>query len=170
MIDNLDKFYNKTILELGCGLGMVSIMLDKALDQYGLHSSSNDSNNTVIIATDGDEPTLQLLRQNIEDTGSKISCAKLYWDCKDDEDYLLSLYPEKYQVLLAADVIYEDGQVEPLFQSVGKLLRHDGIFILSYARRNIPIDKVFKVSCEFGYTHQILGENTLEPIYQFQYK
>ena len=51
----------------------------------------------------------------------------------------------------------------------------DGQFILAFARRNVPIDKVFEVAEEKGLIYKILEtqdlkHNVMEPIYLFTFK
>lgn len=75
LIDHPHRFANKYICELGCGLGLVSILLEKmALE------------NTRIVATDGDEPTLQLLIENKVENECDFDTAYLYWG--QDEDFV----------------------------------------------------------------------------------
>ncbi len=75
LIDHPHRFQGRYICELGCGLGLVSILLDKmALPK------------TKIIATDGDEPTMQLLIENKVDCECDFDTAYLYWG--EDEDFV----------------------------------------------------------------------------------
>ena len=46
----------------------------------------------------------------------------LYWG---DYEDVLSCYPEKFDVIFAADVIYEECQVDPLMDTVAALLKGD---------------------------------------------
>eukprot|EP01035_Chromulina_nebulosa_P028235 gene28235-37246_t len=71
-------FINKQIIELGGGLGLVSILLDKlnSLDHLTIESRHP------IVCSDGDLPTLELLDRNIQLTNCSnyIKAEKLYWD------------------------------------------------------------------------------------------
>lgn len=73
-----------------------------------------------LVITDGDEPTLQLLIENKVDNECFFETSYLYWGENDD---FLSSYPDKFEVVIAADVIYEDSQVEPLLDTVAAILR-----------------------------------------------
>jgi predicted nicotinamide N-methyase len=72
----------------------------------------------------------------------------------------LSEYPAKFDVLIAADVIYEDEQVEPLLATTAAILKKtpDAELILAYARRNVPVDKVIACADRHGKMTTILDE------------
>ena len=78
---------------------------------------------SLVVATDGDEDTMDILNFNIEQTNSKIFSRKLWWGDRSDEEKVLAvdeLGGEKYDVLMAADVIYEEGQIIPLLTTVSR--------------------------------------------------
>ena len=78
---------------------------------------------SLIVATDGDEDTMDLLDYNIEQTNSEIVSKKLWWGDDGDEERVLAvdgLKGNKYDILMAADVIYEESQVVPLLTTVSK--------------------------------------------------
>ncbi len=94
--------------ELGAGLGLVSILLDK------LAVCSE------LVVTDGDEDTLQLLVENKIDNEASFDTSYLLWG--EHEDFL-SEHPDLFDTLIAADVIYEEEQIVPLLQTVKALLK-----------------------------------------------
>jgi hypothetical protein len=98
---NPERFHNRSVVELGCGLGMVSILLHKMAVA------------ATIVATDGDADTMELLRNNLATTGSAdgVDARKLYWGDESDTAALLAAYPARFDVVIASDVIYEDEQV-----------------------------------------------------------
>lgn len=110
IIDNPPVFQNKTICELGAGLGLVAVLLEKL--EY--------TNPSSLMITDGDEPTMQLLIDNKVDNECFFESSYLYWG--ENEDFLSS-YPDKYEIVIAADVIYEDAQVEPLLDTVCAIMK-----------------------------------------------
>eukprot|EP01037_Dinobryon_pediforme_P023678 gene23678-25190_t len=124
IINNPQKFRSKTCCELGAGLGLVSILLDK-LDICSF-----------LLATDGDEDTMNLLIDNKIENFCGFDTSYLYWG--DFED-VLSSYPDKFDIICAADVIYEEEQIVPLIETVAALLKDNlqGEFILAFARRNV---------------------------------
>lgn len=154
--NNASLFEDKVVCELGCGLGLVSILLDKM---------------TIckqVIATDGDDVSLKLLRENIEATRctETLVVDKLMWG---DHDEFIGTY-SKVDVIVAADVIYEDHHVDLLMSTAAAILKDkDGAFrdnammILAYARRQIPLDRVLEAIETNGLTYTIV-EGDLEPI------
>lgn len=166
LIDHPQRFSHRKVCELGCGLGLVSILLEKmALP------------NTRIVATDGDEPTMQLLIENKVDCECDFETAYLYWG--EDEDFVQEYCSDgKFDVLLAADVIYEDEQVRPLLTTATHILKPDGEFILAFARRNVPMGKVLHVATELGMHYETLTDDVggmhsydgTEPIYRLTFR
>ena len=78
---------------------------------------------SLVVATDGDGDTMDILNFNIEQTNSKIFSRKLWWGDRSDEEKVLAvdeLGGEKYDVLMAADVIYEESQIIPLLTTVSR--------------------------------------------------
>mmetsp|Transcript_19596 Transcript_19596/g.18933 ORF Transcript_19596/g.18933 Transcript_19596/m.18933 type:complete len:286 (-) Transcript_19596:470-1327(-) len=160
VINNPQIFVDKSVCELGCGLGMVSILLDK----MGVCES--------IIATDGDDDTMDLLRENIKTTGSTIQATKVYWG--KDLNGFKETFPTGFDIVIAADVVYEEEQAIPLIETVVKILKENATseFLLAFARRNVPIDLVLTEAEKRGLEWEILdaGEGGLEPIYRIFWK
>lgn len=159
IVDHPERFEGKSVCELGGGLGLVSILLDK------LNICSS------LICTDGDEDTLQLLVENQIQNDSLFDTGYLYWG--EHEDFL-SEHMELFDCLIAADVIYEEEQIIPLLTTVCALLKKSGEFILAFARRNVAIDKVLAQAEVLGLQYSIVDESpegiTMEPIYCFTWK
>lgn len=97
--------------ELGAGLGLVAVLIEKLGYTEG---------GGLLVATDGDEPTMALLIDNKVDNECFFDSSYLYWG--ENEDFL-STYPDKFEVVIAADVIYEEEQIEPLLDSVCAVMR-----------------------------------------------
>ena len=143
IVKNEDRFEGKKICELGGGLGLVSILLAKL--------NNNSLVKPPVICTDGDEISLKLLRSNISftDCEERVISQKLYWG-EGHEEFLEQ--HNDIDVIVAADVIYEDYQVEALISSVVAIFQSRSEartvkgspvqFFLSYARRLVPITKV----------------------------
>ena len=95
-----DKFRGKTVCELGSGLGMVSILLDKLKIAE------------IVYATDGDDNTMDLLIKNIEKADSQVIAKKLWWGAEEDMNEILKCMKNvKFDFIMAADVIYEESQI-----------------------------------------------------------
>lgn len=148
-----DLFRGKRVLELGAGIGNVSILIDK------LRLAK------MVVATDGDDDTVELLDSNVTSVQCNVIVRKLYWGQHADFKFE---FPDLFDVLVAADVIYEDDQIIPLFEAVIDLLHSEGSFYLAYARRNIAIDKVLAVAQDKGLVWSVedVGDGS-EPIYKF---
>jgi predicted nicotinamide N-methyase len=76
------------LLELGCGLGLPSIVA-------ALHGAR-------VLATDWSDEALQATRANAERNGATLDVLRLDWN---DPDGVLDLAP--FDLVLAADVLYE---------------------------------------------------------------
>jgi hypothetical protein len=160
---------DRNICELGGGLGMVSIFVHK----LGVAKS--------VVCTDGDDVSMELLRTNADETGCSeqgMLTEKLLWG---EHEQFLQKYPD-VDLILAADVVYEEEQIEPLLttslailQQAAQRARRGGAstgeggpptppeMILAYARRNVPIDRVFACADHLGLTHELL-DGDAEPI------
>ena len=171
---HLDKFRGKEVVELGSGLGYVSIPLERAAICRS------------VVATDGDDDTLALLAKNIAANDSQVAAAKLRWG-RDNEAFATT-HPHKvrpqplihcprpnalsqFDIVLAADIIYREKQVAPLIDTVADLLRPDGEFLLAFARRNVPMDAVLAAAESAGLQHEVLeaGIDGAEPLYSFRW-
>ena len=106
-------FQDKTVCELGCGLGMVSILLAKM------------NKTKILVATDGDDDTMDLLRENIKLTNcadNSIISMKLYWG-EQETDIFKKQFVDGFDILIAADVVYEKEQISPLILTCSRLLK-----------------------------------------------
>lgn len=107
-IDNPQHLQDKSACELGAGLGMVSILVDK------MNVCTN------LVVTDGDEDTISLLIENQVENDCTFSPSYLYWG--EHEDFV-SDHEEGFDVVFAADVIYEEEQIAPLISTVSAILK-----------------------------------------------
>lgn len=155
---NMDLFRCSSIIELGAGLGIVSILIDK----LGLSKT--------IIASDGDETTLNLLETNISLTNANVICKKLVWGNSFDIGLIKNEF-FCFDLIVGADIIYEESQIPILLATIKELLKPEGLFILAFARRNVPMNQVIRQAEDLGLTHTILekGIDENEPIFLFKY-
>ena len=74
-------------------------------------------------------------------------------------------------MIIGADIIYEDSQIPALWATIKDLLKPEGLGILAFARRNVPMNQVINEAEILGLTHTILekGIDETEPIYMFKY-
>jgi predicted nicotinamide N-methyase len=99
-----------------------------------------------VYITDGDSDTMENLRENVrlnQCNPSKVSCPQLVWGGQ---------YPdEKANSIIAADLVYTIEMLEPLWETVSSVLAPNGVFVLSFTRRGVPIDLVFEFATKRGF-------------------
>jgi predicted nicotinamide N-methyase len=167
---------NKRTLELGAGLGLNGIL------SWKLMTRKNDSSQVCI--TDGDSDALVQLRENVNRNrsspsvddydSSKVSCHQLIWGKESATQFLTQIAKnQKYDIIIASDIIYSLVIVEPLWQTVEQLLKKEGgIFIMAYARREVPvsIELVLNASMEHGFSYELVKENTTDGIWVYEFR
>lgn len=127
MQQNASLIEDQRVLELGAGLGLCGI----TAELLGARE---------VCMTDGDTDTLAQLRENVKANGcTKITCPQLRWGHRVAE---FVEHHGKFDIIIAADIIYVEDILEPLFDTVVALMGHT--FLLSYARRNVKIDLVME--------------------------
>ena len=92
----------RRVVELGCGLGLPSLVAARA--------------GADVLATDADEEALELLQENARENRVSVETARIEWEAPDE---LVARGP--FDVVLAADVLYERGSVAPLRSLLGQL-------------------------------------------------
>ncbi|XP_066271725.1 protein N-lysine methyltransferase METTL21A-like [Branchiostoma lanceolatum] len=113
LLDNPDMIRDVHVLELGCGPGLTGLVTAKLTS----HPSS-------VVLTDNcplvlEELVPRSIENNFPNTEDRPKCAYLHWGSD------LPAFQQKYgsfDVILGADVIYWTEYVEPLIQTVSKLL------------------------------------------------
>ncbi|XP_030382031.1 protein-lysine N-methyltransferase EEF2KMT [Scaptodrosophila lebanonensis] len=110
LLQNKNVAEHKNIIELGAGAGLCGIVLKKCL----LHVQE-------VLLTDGSEPCVQLMRENIALNFHNAvdqqppQVALLRWDEVESFPWAKYAAPD---LLLAADVIYDDSQFEALLSAM----------------------------------------------------
>jgi predicted nicotinamide N-methyase len=97
------------LLELGCGLGLPSLAASLA--------------GADVLATDWADGALELLRRNAERNSARLEIAHLDWR---RPSALRS-----FDLVVAADVLYEERNVEPLLAVLDRVVAHDGAALLA---------------------------------------
>jgi Lysine methyltransferase len=150
-----------------------------------------------VLLTDGDTDALAQLRRNVQancvcardaaDNDDKsssnshkknVTCRQLVWGRNLD-----SFVSEHgvFDVVLGSDIIYVPEIIEPLFETIERILmnrpddddgdaHHDPppTFILAYARRNVPIDLVLDHAKQRGFVWTCPDNESAEGVFCFQ--
>lgn len=90
------------VVELGCGLALPSLVAARA--------------GATALATDADPEALELVGRNADANGVRVGTATVDWG---EPDEVVRRGP--FDVVLAADVLYEDASVEPLLALLPRL-------------------------------------------------
>eukprot|EP01006_Ploeotia_vitrea_P057205 TRINITY_DN68160_c2_g1_i1.p1 TRINITY_DN68160_c2_g1~~TRINITY_DN68160_c2_g1_i1.p1 ORF type:complete len:253 (-),score=21.65 TRINITY_DN68160_c2_g1_i1:402-1160(-) len=115
LIKHKELVHNRTVVELGAGTGLVSCVAALCCEAAS------------VMVTDGNETTLDLLRQNVDScitehatpsSLDRVHIKKYLWG-----DAVEDWCPPETSVVLAADVLYAFHAVQPLFASAAALLR-----------------------------------------------
>jgi predicted nicotinamide N-methyase len=146
---------------------------------------SSTTTTTVIVVTDGDTDALALLRENIRrnqgssHTKSKnnasqsiISCHQLLWGRDTSEHFLQRHCDGKtFDIIIASDIIYAKCIIDPLWETIQTLLSPEGIFILAFAKRRVPIqiDFVLQSAEDAGFTFEAIQED-VEGIFVYEFR
>lgn len=120
IVEHCRVLEGKSVIELGTGCGL--------LGSLAALCGAQD-----VILTDSNEGALELARQTIEanETGNRARVKYFDW-CASEEDSMLA------DMVIASEVIYPSTLAESmnsLFDSVDRMLKQGGIFIMSYVER-----------------------------------
>jgi len=173
MIKTSSTLQKKRILELGCGLGLNGILAHKLLTE--------ESSTSTVYLTDGDTDAMAQLRDNVKHNISQscssnipIRCNQLIWGREKTTTFLEKHCDNnKFDVLLASDVVYVGEIIEPLIESVTVLLSNDGVFLFAYcSKRNVPVkvEMVLDAATTAGLMHECVEEVDGIMIYSFRWK
>lgn len=172
-------FRGKRVLELGAGLGLNGILALKIMQSINLSEDNSTAENSVCI-TDGDSDALIHLRENIQRNRTtetnhhvRVSCHQLLWGASSSISFLQHVAQyRKYHVILASDIIYAPSIIQPLWETVQTLMDAEGVFVLAFARRKVPvsIDSVLREAENHGFSYQLAKEDTEEGIWVYAFK
>ena len=109
---------DKTVLELGAGMGVVGLFLAA----YG-HP---------VTLTDFNADALALMRKNAKKNGlTSVSIRKVDWNQPD--------LPDKYDIVCGAELVYRQADLKPLLETIRKAVRPDGTIYLAHNIRQISM-------------------------------
>ncbi|KAJ0726556.1 putative calmodulin-lysine N-methyltransferase [Helianthus annuus] len=136
--NNVELLQGSSALELGSGVGVTGILCSRFCHK--------------VVLTDHNDEVLKILNKNIElhesseDSNScaALSAEKLEWGNSDQLDHILQKHPEGFDLILGADICFQQNSVPPLFDTVKQLLCLQGKercrFILAYVSRSKMMD------------------------------
>lgn len=133
-------------IELGSGVGTTGILCGRFCKE--------------VLLTDHNGEVLEILKRNIElqvsesegenDARSppceRLVAEKLEWGNDDEIDLILENHPDGFDLVLGADICFQQSSIPPLFRTVKRLLRFSGVrgrrckFLLAYVSRARTMD------------------------------
>jgi predicted nicotinamide N-methyase len=172
----------KDVLELGAGLGLCGILAhhlqaanvvltDGDTDALKFMRSNVAANCHTYTYTDGSGEMKNVKQgsgtnasmcasscdggsSSSNSSASSIQCRQLVWGDNERLNDLRRQFEKGFHLVLGADIIYVEEILDPLFQSVQRLLAVDGQFWLAYARRNVKIDLVLETATRHGFSYE----------------
>ncbi|MDE0482134.1 MAG: methyltransferase domain-containing protein [Candidatus Poribacteria bacterium] len=132
-ISELDRpLSDKRVLEIGCGFGLAGITACQA--------------GAKVVFTDFEHDALLFARHNVEQNGIDSAIfVQMDWNAL--------CFQDKFDIILASDVIYEEQNWEPILSSLQNLLSPDGVAFFSEPNRK-NADGFFKCLRDNGFTYQ----------------
>lgn len=137
ILKNSQIFQGHSIIELGSGVGLTGILC-------GIFCAK-------VVMTDHNDRVLKVLKRNIELQGShnkynneNITCEKLEWGNREQLTHILEKHPQGFDVILGADICYQQDSICSLFETIQILLysKQDNVgkCILAYVSRAKSVD------------------------------
>lgn len=117
-----DSFKGRRVLELGCGLGVTA-------------TAALDAGSSLLAVDCFDEALLFTRYNTLRNTGQIPRTALLDWRTEAGRAACLAAAP--FDLLLAADVLYEQENLEPLMALVPDVLAENGVFWLAEPGRRV---------------------------------
>ncbi|XP_042001729.1 protein-lysine N-methyltransferase EFM3-like [Salvia splendens] len=135
---NSDILRGCSVIELGSGVGITGILCSRFCRE--------------VVMTDHNDEVLKILTRNIElaDSSKNSACsailksAKLEWGNSEQLDDILQRHPEGFDLVVGADICFQQASVPLLFHTVKRLLnvglKKKCRFILGYVSRAKVMD------------------------------
>jgi predicted nicotinamide N-methyase len=133
LAESLPEVAGLRVVELGCGLGIPSLVAAA----WGAE----------VTATDWAADAIELLRENAERNGLTVRAEVRDWR---------EAWPERFDVALAADVLYERRNVEPLLERLRELapVAYLGLagrpYEAEFLRHAAPVEEIAYRVVRFG--------------------
>ena len=138
IIKNPELFHKYNVLELGCGLGLTSMVLMQ-------------QNPASLLCTDYENDSLVLARKNFQQNNIKLPHFKWL-------DWRNPQLDKKFERIIASDVLYEERFFQPLIDLFLNYIQRDGYIIIAEPNRKIAIPFFEKLK-NYGYQYTIHFED-----------
>ncbi|XP_072997290.1 uncharacterized protein [Typha latifolia] len=119
-----------SVIELGSGVGITGILCSRFCQE--------------VLLTDHNEEVLEIMKKNIElHSSSVLTAEKLEWGNCDHIIQILEKHPKGFDLILGADICFQQSSISHLFDTVKKLLQFNRSkcrFILAYVSRSKIMD------------------------------
>jgi methyltransferase-like protein 6 len=151
LAENPSIVASKRVLELGCGSAGICSMVAASFTPF-------------VLATDGDEESLDLLRQNISSNMepnllSRIMVRKLFWGNEDDMKAVRELHGNGvgFDCIIGTDVTYNPDAILPLFKTARGVISEKAnegsvpALILCYIQRRVDEDSILSNATSQGF-------------------
>lgn len=133
---NADMLSGCSVIELGSGVGITGILCSRFCRK--------------VLMTDHNEKVLKILKKNIELCDcSGLQAEKLEWGNSDQLNHILDENPGGFDLVLGADICFQQSSIPLLFDTVKQLLAAGEAkckFLLAYVSRAKVMDAM--VACE----------------------
>ncbi|XP_021772211.1 protein N-lysine methyltransferase METTL21A-like [Chenopodium quinoa] len=136
---NAEMLQGLSVIELGSGVGVTGVLCSKFCKK--------------VVMTDHNDEVLKILKKNIDLHASSESypcpdsgAEKLEWANSDQRNEIVQRYPEGFDLVLGADICFQQSSIPLLFDTVKSLLQIRGKgrcrFILGYVSRAKVMDQM----------------------------
>jgi predicted nicotinamide N-methyase len=116
ILENRDEFRTKSVLELGCGLGLAGIAAHRA--------------GARVLFTDYDRNALSFTAKNFFRNFNLEADVQLM-------DWRKPKRELRFDIIIGADVLYENRWLEPVLDTLGQMLANNGIAFIAEPGRQI---------------------------------
>ena len=124
-----------SLIELGSGIGITGILCSRFCKE--------------VVLTDHNDEVLEIIKKNIEmqscsgNADAVLTAEKLEWGNHDHLSNIIEKHPVGFDLILGADICFQQASIPCLFDTVVKLLRMQANkcrFILAYVSRTKVMD------------------------------
>ncbi|XP_024313735.1 protein N-lysine methyltransferase METTL21A isoform X3 [Brachypodium distachyon] len=132
-----------SIIELGSGIGITGILCSRFCKE--------------VVLTDHNDEVLEIIKKNVEvqscseNADAVLTAEKLEWGNYDHINNIIEKHPSGFDLILGADICFQQSSIPYLFDTVEKLLRMQAgkcRFILAYVSRAKVMDALLPKEAE----------------------